>query len=110
MKKQVAGEGDEGSAVKKGADVSPRPRHCRTYARKRVAEVLPRIVEKFAQEAMQGSVSHAKALMTLGGLDRGEVEPVVKRRRGKSFVKLLMERLDKDRAEEAGAAEGSEEL
>ncbi len=72
--------------------------------------MLPRIVEKFAQEAMQGSVAHAKALMTLGGLDRGEVEPEVKRRPGKSFAQLLIERLDKGRVDEAGEADGSEEL
>ena len=95
--------------VNKAAAGAPRPRYCRTFTRKRVAEVLPRIVERFVEEAKKGSVAHAKALMTLGGLDRSEVVPKVKRRRGKSFAKLLIERLEKDSVEERGAAEDSEE-
>ncbi len=105
---RASGE-DVKRVVKRVATSAPRPTHCRTFARKRVAEVLPRIVERFAQEAMQGSVAHAKALMTLGGLDRGEVQPAVKPRRRKSFAKLLMERLEKDRLREPGSEDGSAE-
>jgi hypothetical protein len=105
---RMAGEGDEGAVVKRVAVGAVRPRACRTFARKQVAAVLPRIVEKFAQEAMQGSVAHAKALMTLGGLDRGEVEPEVKRRRGKSLARLLMERLEKSSAELGEGAKDGE--
>ena len=50
-------------------------------------------------------MAHAKALMTLGGLDRGEVQPAVKPRRRKSFAKLLMERLEKDSWSEPGSEE-----
>ena len=70
---------------------APRPRYCRTYARKRVAEALPEIVERFVQEAKQGSVPHARALATLGGLDKGDVAPQVVRRRGKSLGQQLLE-------------------
>jgi hypothetical protein len=70
---------------------APRPRYCRTYTRKRVAEALPDIVEKFVEQAKLGSVPHARALAALGGLDKGDVEPKVVRRRGKSLGQQLME-------------------
>jgi hypothetical protein len=70
---------------------APRPRYCRTYTRKRVAEALPEIVEKFVQQAKEGSVPHARALAALGGLDKGDVAPKVVRRRGKSLGQQLME-------------------
>jgi hypothetical protein len=69
----------------------PRPKYCRTFTRKRVAEALPEIVEKFVQQAKQGSVPHARALAALGGLDKGDVTPTVVRRRGKSLGRQLME-------------------
>jgi hypothetical protein len=69
----------------------PRPRYCRTFTRKRVAEALPEIVEKFVEQAKQGSVPHARALAALGGLDKGDVVPQVVRRRGKSLGRQLME-------------------
>ena len=37
----------------------------------------------FVEEAKKGSIAHVKMLTNLGGLDKGEV-PVVKKRRGKS--------------------------
>ncbi len=69
---------------------APRPKYCRTYARKRVAEALPEIVDAFAEEAKKGSVAHMKMLANLGGLDKGEM-PAVKRRRGKSVVRRLLD-------------------
>jgi hypothetical protein len=57
-----------------------------------VAEALPAIVDRFVEEAKKGSIAHAKLLTNLGGLDKGEVTGP-KKRRGKSMVGLLMERL-----------------
>jgi hypothetical protein len=72
---------------------APRPRYCRTYARNRVAEALPEIVETFVQQAKKGSVPHARALAGWGGLDKGEVPPRIVRRRGKSLGQQLLEEM-----------------
>ena len=74
----------------KAAVGAPRPRQCRAFTRKKVAEALPKIVEAFAEEAKKGSVAHMKMLANLGGLDKGEL-PVVKKRRGKSVVRRLLD-------------------
>ncbi len=79
-------------AEKQGAGKAPRPRHCRTFTRAKVAEALPEIVRTFVEEAKKGSIAHAKMLTTLGGLDKGET-PAVKKRRGKSSVLRLMEKM-----------------
>ena len=68
--------------------------YCRTYTRKRVAEALPGIVRKFTEEAMKGSVPHAKALMTISGLDKGDIIPKSTKRRGKSLAEMLMSELE----------------
>jgi hypothetical protein len=99
--KRVAGrfvrqglEGDGGIRPegKKAAVGAPRPNACRTFTRAKVAEALPSIVEKFVEEAKKGSIAHTKMLANLGGLDKGEM-PQVKRRRGKSVVAKLLEDL-----------------
>jgi hypothetical protein len=56
-----------------------------------VAEALPEIVETFVKRAKAGSVAHAKALASLGGLDKGDVVPQVAKRRGKSVAQRLLE-------------------
>jgi hypothetical protein len=81
---------DDVTVEKKTLVGAPRPKYCRTYARKRVAEALPEIVDAFAKEAKKGSVAHMKMLANLGGLDKGEM-PAVKRRRGKSVVRRLLD-------------------
>jgi hypothetical protein len=81
---------DDVTVEKKTLVGAPRPKYCRTYARKRVAEALPEIVDAFAEEAKKGSVAHMKMLANLGGLDKGEM-PAVKRRRGKSVVRRLLD-------------------
>ena len=81
---------DEGKPETKAMVSAPRPRYCRTFTRKKVAEALPKIVEAFAEEAKKGSVAHMKMLASLGGLDKGEM-PVVKKRRGKSVVRRLLD-------------------
>jgi hypothetical protein len=74
---------------------APKPKQCRTFTQARVAEALPEIVDRFVEEAKKGSIAHAKMLTTLGGLDKGEM-PVVKKRRGKSAVTLLLEKMTRE--------------
>jgi len=74
---------DEGKPETKAMVSAPRPRYCRTFTRKKVAEALPKIVEAFAEEAKKGSIQHMKILTKLGGLDQGEM-PVTKKRRPRS--------------------------
>lgn len=106
MRKRVAGrfvredtaEGETEPAkvrAEKAPVAAPRPKYCRTYTRKRVAEALPDIVKKFLEAAKAGSVPHAKALANLSGLDKGDVVPKVTKRRGKSVAGLLLEALNK---------------
>lgn len=97
-------EATKGEA-KKAAVGAPRPRYCRTFARARVAEALPEIVQKFAEEARKGSIPHMKMLAKIGGLDSGEVVPKATRRRGKSVVRLLLENLREARGELPTATE-----
>jgi hypothetical protein len=47
------------------------------------------------EEAKKGSIAHAKMLTTLGGLDKRET-PEVKKRRGKSTVGRLLERMARE--------------
>ena len=82
-RKRVAGrfvrenlDGD-GGAQRTENSGAPRPKHCRTFTRAKVAEALPEIVERFVEEAKKGSIAHAKMLTTLGGLDKAET-PAVK--------------------------------
>jgi len=110
-RKRVAGrfvrEGD-GTAAETRAVGAPQPRFCRTFTRKRVAEVLPEIVERFSEEAKKGSIQHAKVLMKLGGLDQRDPAPKVKKRRGRSVVGELLEELKrKEEAEKAGVEQES---
>jgi hypothetical protein len=60
-----------------------------------VAEALPEIVERFVEEAKKGSIAHAKMLANLGGLDKGEM-PVESKRRGKSEVGKLLEKMGRE--------------
>jgi hypothetical protein len=95
VRESLDGDGGAQPAGKKGAGGAPRPKHCRTFTRARVAEALPEIVERFVEEAKNGSIAHAKMLTTLGGLDKRET-PAAKKRRGKSAVTLLMEKMARE--------------
>lgn len=88
-------DGDGGAKREPGRSSAsaPRPKYCRTFARARIAEALPQIVEKFTEEAAKGSIAHTKVLMKIGGLDVGDVAPPETRRRGKSVIKVLLENL-----------------
>jgi len=96
-----------GVEAKKVAVGAPRPRYCRTFTRARVAEALPEIVERFAEEAKKGSIAHVKVLMKIGGLDTGDVVPKATKRRGKSVIQALLENLrdDPPTLEEDGVAQ-----
>ena len=97
-RKRVAGrfvrDGLDGDApvTKKCGGGAPRPKHCRTFTRAKVAEALPEIVERFVEEAKKGSIAHTKMLTALGGLDKAEA-PALKKRRGKSAVGKLIEKI-----------------
>ena len=84
-------EGAEGE-TKRVRVAAPRPKFCRTFTRKRLAEALPEITERFVEEAKKGSIQHAKVLMRLGGLE-GRDMPRPAKRRGKSFAGRLLEEL-----------------
>jgi hypothetical protein len=89
------GDGGAKAGEEKGSGAAPKPKQCRTFTRKKVAEALPDIVETFVEEAKKGSIPHAKMLAVLGGLDKadkGEAQ-VVKKRRGKSAMTLLLEQM-----------------
>jgi hypothetical protein len=107
-RKRVAGrfvreglDGDGGAKQRenKGVGGAPRPKQCRTFTRAKVAEALPEIVKTFVEEAKKGSIAHAKMLTTLGGLDKSEMPAVAQKRRGKSSVGKLLEKMMKEPAE-----------
>jgi hypothetical protein len=92
VREGLDGDGRAGQGENKGVGGAPRPKHCRTFTRAKVAEALPEIVDRFVEEAKKGSIAHAKMLTTLGGLDKIEA-PAEKKRRGKSAVGKLIEKL-----------------
>ena len=87
-------DGDDGvkPVENTGAGRAPKPKNCKTFTRAKVAEALPEIVKTFVEEAKKGSIAHTKMLATLGGLDKGET-PAVKKRRGKSVVGKLLDKM-----------------
>ena len=92
VRQGLNGDGGAKQGENKGAGGAPRPKQCRTFTRAKVAEALPEIVDRFVEEAKKGSIAHAKMLTTLGGLDKNET-PVEKKRRGKSAVAKLIEKI-----------------
>ena len=82
---------------------APRPRQCRAFVRKRIAERMPALVEMLMKQANEGSLGHLKILVGLAGLDKGEVTPPVKRRE-KSLETILLEQWAKD--DESAEASG----
>ena len=92
VRQGLDGDGAAKPRENKGVGGAPRPKHCRTFTRAKVAEALPEIVERFVEEAKKGSIAHAKMLTTLGGLDKNET-PEVKKRRRKSAIRKLIEKM-----------------
>jgi hypothetical protein len=95
VREGLNGDGTAQPGENKGVGGAPRPKHCRTFTRAKVAEALPEIVERFVEEAKRGSIAHAKMLTALGGLDKSET-PVEKKRRGKSTVGKLLEKMSRE--------------
>jgi hypothetical protein len=83
--------------------MAPRPGRCRRYARRRVAERLPEIADKFLDEAQEGSCAHLKVMMQLGGLDVRE-PPKPAKRRGKGTAGRLLEEWRNGYADTGGDA------
>lgn len=83
---------------------APRPDLCRRFARKELAQGLPGILERFIDEAQKGSIPHAKALMSLAGLDREETVPAAHRKKPKGLSEMLLRELRR-RPAAAGAGE-----
>jgi hypothetical protein len=75
-----------------------KPKQCRVFAQKRVAEALPEIVDRFVREAKQGSIAHAKALLGLSGIDK-QTEASGQRRRGKGLADRLLSELRRGKPE-----------
>ncbi len=84
-------KGEDGPA---GRSVrGPRPDLCRRYARRELARGLPGILERFINEAQKGSIPHAKALMSLAGLDREEAMPAAHSKKPKGLSEMLLREL-----------------
>ncbi len=105
----VAAQGAVSGQVSVELGEGPTSAHARllkSYTRKRVALALPEIVTTFVKRAAAGSVPHARALATLGGLDQREgSEKQPEQRRGKTLGRRLIEELDAIKARKAAAAE-----
>ncbi len=85
-------------------DKAPRPRFCRVYVRRKLAEALPGIVRVMVKKAKQGSVPHMALLLKTAGLDqRGNLIPQIVRRE-RTLEEILMEQWEKDRPKELGEA------
>ena len=81
---------------------APRPTYCRAFTRARFAEALPEVTATLLREAKKGSVAHLKLLVQISGIDKGEIKPAGKKRRGKGLEQLLKE------AWEASGTKGAE--
>ena len=92
VRESLDGDGGAKPAENTGAGRAPKPNNCKTFTRAKVAEALPEIVKTFVEEAKKGSIAHTKMLATLSGLDKGEA-PAVKKRRGKSVVGKLLDKM-----------------
>jgi hypothetical protein len=92
VRESLDGDGGAKLVENTGTGRAPKPKNCRTFTRAKVAEALPEIVKTFVDEAKKGSIAHTKMLTTLSGLDKGEA-PAVKKRRGKSVVGKLLDKM-----------------
>jgi len=82
---------------------APRPKYCRVFVRKRVAESMPAIVHALIEQAKQGSVPHLTLLLKTAGLDtKGELVPTTKRK-SKGLATILKEKWAADEVKLAEA-------
>ena len=75
-----------------------RLKYCRKLVSHKVAEAMPAIVDRFANEALKGSIDHARALAKLGAFETDEGTPAKPARGGKSFAGRLLDELKKPKA------------
>ena len=82
---------------------APRPKYCRVFVRKRVAESMPAIVHALIEQAKQGSLPHLTLLLKTAGLDtKGELVPTTKRK-SKGLATILKEKWAADEVKLAEA-------
>jgi hypothetical protein len=75
-------------------------RHCKSYAKKKIVQAWPTIVDQLIEKASGGSYNHAKLLVEVSGIQEDETKPV---RKPDTLVKILLEKLgEKERGEPAG--------
>ena len=89
----VGGKGEGGGDPARRLPRAPRPDLCRRFARKELARGLPGILQRFIDEAQKGSIPHAKALMSLAGLEKEEAVPAAHRKRPKGLSEMLLREL-----------------
>ncbi len=92
MADDVVGTEGEGGPARR-LPRAPRPDLCRRFARKELAQGLPGILQRFIDEAQKGSIPHAKALMSLAGLDREEPLPAAHRKKQTGLSEVLLREL-----------------
>jgi hypothetical protein len=89
---------DEETAAEPDENLRPaslpalQPEGCRAFMRAEVANALRGIVAALIQKAQEGSITHAKGLIELSGLD----EVVTVSRQEKSLEQILLEQWEKD--------------
>ena len=101
VRDEVTSSDSEVSVEKRVSGKPPRPKHCRTYTRRRMAEAMPQIVERFLEEAKQGSIAHVKALSDMGGFDQANFADQDDGRRHPSLAKLLLKELKRQQSSQA---------
>lgn len=110
MRRRVAGRfvreeamllNSETPGEKRAFGKPPQPKHCRIYTRRRMAEALPEIVDRFLDEAKQGSIPHTKALSDMSGFDRMDSADQDDGRRHPSLARLLLKELKRQQSSQA---------
>ncbi|HXB61495.1 MAG TPA: hypothetical protein VNU94_01425 [Acidobacteriaceae bacterium] len=92
----AADEDEERKSVPK-KKAKKQTRNCKRYAKKRVSEEWPEIVDKLVKNAKTGSYNHTKLLVEVSGIKDEENKPV---RRGRSkLTKILLKKLSEKEAE-----------
>lgn len=80
---------EEKTAPKKAVK---RTKNCKRYAKKRVAEEWPGIVDQLVNGAKSGSYNHAKLLVEVSGIKEEDMKPA---KRGQSrLTKVLLKTLN----------------
>ena len=98
----VGAKGEDGGHRPGRLPRAPRPDLCRRFARRQLAQGLPGILQRFIDEAQKGSIPHAKALMSLAGLDKEEPLAAAHRKKPKGLSEMLLRELRRRPAAVAG--------